>query len=115
MIHFSGNLKHDGGRIDLEVYLDGDQTVLRFGNSFTLRLEEDQLTRLCDVIMDALNAQRSQRRNAAKVVLDEAGEISMSDLQAAEDVFVQLGIDAREKLKAKRKSELWDPDDPANW
>ncbi len=115
MIHFSGNLKHDGGRIDLEVELDGDQTVLRFGSSFTLRLEEDQLTRLCDVITDTLNAQRSWRRSNAKSALDEADEISTSDLQAAEDVFMQLGIDAREKLKAKRKSELWDPNDPTNW
>ncbi len=115
MIHFSGNLKHDGGRYDLEVELDGDQTVIRFGSSFTLRLEEDQLTRLCDVITDTLNAQRSRRRRNTKAALDEADEISTSDLQAADDVFMQLGIDAREKLKAKRKSDMWDPNDPANW
>jgi len=114
MIHFSGNLKHDGGRYELEVEIDGNQTVLRFGNSFTLRLEEDQLTRLCDIVQDTLDTQREHRRLHDVPDL-EADEISMNDLQAAEDVFVQLGIDAREKLRSKRKSSMWDPNDPTNW
>ena len=31
-------IEHDGGKIGVEVEIDDDQSVIRFGNSFTLRL-----------------------------------------------------------------------------
>ena len=45
-------LKHDGGTHNLEVEIDDDQAVIRFGSSFTLRLNEYQLDNLRDILYE---------------------------------------------------------------
>ena len=58
-------LGHDGGKHNLEVEIDGDQAVIYFGSSFTLRLTEEQVDKLRDVLYDTsreLAANRYDRR-----------------------------------------------------
>ena len=45
-------LHHDGGAHNLEVEIDGEQAVLRFGASFTLRMTEAQIDKLRDILYD---------------------------------------------------------------
>lgn len=46
------NIKHDGGTHNLEVEIDGQQAVIRFGSSFTLRIAEDEVWKLRDILHD---------------------------------------------------------------
>ena len=90
---------------NLEVKIDGGQAVIRFGPSFTLRLDEDGVNQLTDVLADTLGCLRTVRREYT---------------QSAEDQMVQAGIDAREAVKQKKlspsqKGKDWDPTDPVNW
>ena len=80
-------LPHDGGTHNLEVEIDGGQAVIRFGSSFTLRLDEDGVNQLTDVLADTLGCLRTVRREYT---------------QSAEDQMVQAGIDAREAVKQKK-------------
>ena len=43
-------IKHDGGTCNLEVEIDNDQAVLRFGSSFTLRISAEEVWRLRDIL-----------------------------------------------------------------
>ena len=45
-------LHHDGGAHNLEVEVDGEQGVLRFGASFTLRMTETQIDELRSILYD---------------------------------------------------------------
>ena len=45
-------LKHADGTHNLEIEIDGDQAVIYFGSSFTLRLTEKQVDKLRDVLYD---------------------------------------------------------------
>ena len=45
-------LKHDGGKHNLEVEIDGQQAIIRFGSSFTLRIGEDEVWKLRDILHD---------------------------------------------------------------
>jgi hypothetical protein len=45
-------IKHDGGTHNVEVEVDGDQIVIRFGNSFTLRVDEVNADKLRELIHD---------------------------------------------------------------
>ena len=40
------NIKNDGGNHRVEIETDGDQAVVRFGSSFTLRVDESNLNKL---------------------------------------------------------------------
>jgi|LWDU01.1.fsa_nt_gi hypothetical protein len=44
------HINHDGGSLNLEVEVDGDQVVLRFGSGFTLRVDESNLNKLREQI-----------------------------------------------------------------
>ena len=92
-------LPHDGGAHNLEVEIDGDQAVIRFGSSFTLRLDEDSVSQLTDVLQDTLGCLRTVRREYAR---------------SAESQMIQAGIEAREAAK-ENKVKDWDPTDPVNW
>ena len=101
------NLQHSGGTHRVEIENQGDTSVIRFGASFTLRLDEKNLNRLVDTLQHELDHMRTARRNS----------------HTAEDDFVQAGIKAREALKAQRRNTLsaqqkvdvWNPNDPSNW
>ena len=107
-------ISHASGTHQLEVEIEGDEAVIRFGASFTLRMSETQVDALREVLHDTSRELCIRRR-------DVAG--ASSSAQTAESQMVQAGIDAREKIKAKRrvgKSEqksidIWDPQDPVNW
>jgi len=55
-------LKHDGGTHRLEIEIEGDQAVVRFGKSFTLRLDEKGIESLADIFQDTLGELRDVRR-----------------------------------------------------
>ena len=83
-------LKHDGGVHNLEVEVDGEQAVIRFGASFTLRLDEKSVDHLRDILYDVsreLGAQRYDRKYAERLAEIEVEEISDEDLEAAAEVF----------------------------
>jgi hypothetical protein len=47
------SIKHDGGTHNVEIEIDGDQVVIRFGASFTLRVDEENAWKLRDLMHDA--------------------------------------------------------------
>jgi hypothetical protein len=47
------DIKHDGGIHNVEIEIDGDQAVIRFGSSFTLRIDEANVWKLREMIHDA--------------------------------------------------------------
>jgi hypothetical protein len=47
------DIKHDGGSHNVEIEIDGDQAVIRFGASFTLRIDEKNVWKLRDILHDA--------------------------------------------------------------
>tara|TARA_B100000214_G_scaffold290303_1_gene219997 strand:- start:2399 stop:2761 length:363 start_codon:yes stop_codon:yes gene_type:complete len=113
-------LKHDGGNHRVEIENQGDTTVIRFGASFTLRLDEENLNNLQMHLASAAREMCIERRDTSGVY-SEADEIGHEDLEAASEVMqslememVQAGIDAREALKQKRIQEF-NPNDPVNW
>jgi hypothetical protein len=46
-------IKHDGGNYNVEVETEGSQVVIRFGASFTLRVDETNAWKLRDIMHDA--------------------------------------------------------------
>jgi len=122
MIHYSGKLKHVDGSHDLEVELDGNQAVIRFGASFTLRLNEGQLVNLGQVIESTTRELCIERRNT---VFNESDEISLEDLEAAEEMYHAVN-NVMDKMTdqmmkgptttvVEEKIEDWNPNDPSNW
>jgi hypothetical protein len=98
-------LKHDGGNHRVEIENQGDTTVIRFGASFTLRLDEENLNNLQMHLASAAREMCIERRDTIGVYDREIN---------AESEMVQAGIDAREALKQKRIREF-NPNDPVNW
>lgn len=98
-------LKHDGGTHRVMIENQGDTTLVRFGASFTLRLNEENLNKLQHHLAEAARDMCIERRDTSGVYDREVN---------AESEMVQTGIDAREKLKQKRIREF-DPNDPVNW
>ncbi len=106
------NLKHDGGNHRVEIENQGDTTVIRFGASFTLRLDEENLNNLQMHLASAVREMCIERRDTSDVYDREIN---------AESEMVQAGIDAREALKVRRMMKGtaspgdWNPSDPTNW
>lgn len=55
------NIKHDGGTHRVEIERDGDQAVVRFGASFTLRVDEKNLNKLRLALHDTALDMMQQR------------------------------------------------------
>jgi hypothetical protein len=53
MTTFRNSIKHDGGTHNVVINVENDQLVLRFGSSFTLRVDEKNADRLRDLLYDA--------------------------------------------------------------
>ena len=99
------DIRHDGGTHRVEVELDGDQCVIRFGASFTLRVNEANLNTLRELIHDA-----------ARDMANQQSDLTVTQHYSSEADFIQAGIDAREQLKAKASvGQDYNPNDPANW
>ena len=84
-------LKHGGGTYNVEIETEGDQAVIYFGASFTLRLDEANIDKLRRALHDA-----SIRLATREYTADNPSE------ERAENKFIQDGINAREKLKSIR-------------
>ena len=103
-------LKHDGGTHRVMIENQGDTTLISFGASFTLRLDEENLNKLREHIHNAARDMCIERRDTTGIYTDNL-----------EEDFIQAGIDAREALKAQRMMKGtatpvdWNPNDPANW
>ena len=117
-------IQHDGGTHEVSVETEGDQCVIKFGGSFTLRVDETNLNKLREMIHNASRDLTIERRDTTGVCAAKAWAWESSDQEVnAENEMVQAGICAREQLKAQRCSErsdqqkvdVWDPNDPANW
>jgi hypothetical protein len=106
------NIKHDGGTHEVSVETEYGQCVIKFGGSFTLRVDESNLSKLREMIHIAARDLTIERRDTSGA--RESNEISLTDLKAAEEVFIQAGINAREITKAKNR-DTYDPNDPVNW
>ena len=63
----SENIRHDGGTHRVEVEIEGDQCVIRFGSSFALRVNEANLNTLREMIHDAARDMAIERRDTAGV------------------------------------------------
>jgi hypothetical protein len=85
------NLKHDGGNHRVEIENMGDTCVIRFGASFTLRLDEENLLKLQMHLAGAVRDLCIERRDTT--------DLSGKKFIVAEEDFIQQGIDAREMSK----------------
>jgi len=119
MGQFNELIKHDGGTYDVEVDLEGDQAVIYFGPSFTLRLDESNIDKLRALLYEAgrgLAWNRSLRTLSCNMEQDTVELPRVHN--AAEDDFVQAGIDAREQQKLDRMMQgTASPitNDPIDW
>ena len=108
-------LQHGGGTHRVMIENQGDTTLISFGASFTLRLDEENLNKLREHIHNAARDMCIERRDTTGV-----GQVADHEINA-ENEMIQSGIDAREALKLRRmvKAEAahvdWNPNDPANW
>ena len=117
------DIRHDGGTHRVEVEIEGDQCVVRFGASFTLRVNEANLNTLRELIHDAARDMAIERRDTSGVCSSKSWAWETSDQEAnAENEMVQAGIDAREQLKTRRSEQQvhdvyddYNPNDPATW
>ena len=76
-------LHHDGGAHNLEVEVDGEQAVLRFGASFTLRMTEAQIDELRNILYDTsreLSVNQGNRLYAERLAEVEAARDSRLNL-----------------------------------
>jgi hypothetical protein len=118
MGQFNKSIKHDGGRYDVEVDIEGDQAVIYFGPSFTLRVDEGNLDNLRELLFEASRNLASNR--SAQRVCWATGETETDPSQhhTMEDEFIQVGIDAREQQKLDRMMQgTASPitNDPIDW
>jgi hypothetical protein len=122
------NIKHDGGVHDVSVETEYGQCVIKFGGSFTLRVDETNLDKLREMIYVASRDLAIESRDATEVCASKpwAWEVEDQEINSSlADEMIQAGIDAREKLKAIRRNEAmmkgislsggWNPNDPVNW
>jgi hypothetical protein len=82
-------LHHDGGAHNLEVEVDGEQAVLRFGASFTLRMTETQIDELRNILYDAsreLSINQGNRLYAERLAEVEAARDSRLNLAQCSEV-----------------------------
>lgn len=124
MTVFNNTIKHDGGTHDVEVKVDGDQLVIRFGSSFTLRVDEKNADKLRELLYDGARELTIARRNTSGVY-SEAEEISQEDLEAAQDMYDAINSKMDEMTDQmmngpitttiKNKLHDWNPNDPSNW
>jgi hypothetical protein len=112
------DIRHDGGTHRVEVEIEGDQCVIRFGASFTLRVNEANLNTLREMIHDAVRDMAIERRDTSGACSSKAWAWEASDQEVnSESEMIHHGIDAREKKKAQAAAldANWNPNDPANW
>jgi hypothetical protein len=116
-MNWRDRIKHDGGTHNVEVTVQGDDAVICFGASFTLRVDEENLDKLRELLFEA---SRNLASNSSVGVCWATGESEANPSQHRnlEDEFIQAGIDAREQLKSERRMQgTASPvsNDPIDW
>mgnify|MGYP003659508073 FL=1 len=117
--NYSTELAHVDGEHNLEIAIEGDQAVIRFGSSFTLRMNETQVDALRDILYEA-----ARHMALVRPIVD----VEYPGFTAVEDYFIDQGIKASETIKAMRNirqdrqiscddfdRDDWDANDPRNW
>lgn len=105
------NIRHDGGTHRVEIETEGGQCVIRFGASFTLRVDAQELDKLREMLHTA----------SVDLMLDvEPTDLTGRTFSISEDDFISEGIKAREEVKESKRSpqqdiDMWAPNDPVNW
>jgi len=85
-------LKHADGYHNLEVEIDGEQSVIRFGSSFTLRLDEESIDQLRNILYDVsrdLCINRSNREHAeaaSELLRSEQQQVDLWDLPENDEI-----------------------------
>ena len=100
---------------EITVSVDTHEMItLKIGMSCTIRTDETGV----------LDLQHALERALEKISeIEEAKRTEEEYQRSAEAQMVQAGMDAREKIKAKKRLDLseqqrvdvWDPQDPVNW
>ena len=122
MTLFEDHIEHDGGTHSVEVELECDQAVIRFGSSFTLRVDEGNLMKLRLLLHNAGRELAVERRDISDVQAHDLFDTDDSNLDetqfasSAESDMIERGIEAREMTKcATGLAAVWNPSDPTNW
>jgi len=121
MTIFEDRIRHDGGTHSVEVELDGSDAVIRFGASFTLRVDEGNLMKLRALLNTAGDQLAIERRDTSGVQAHDLFELDETEIaedqfgSSAEANMIQHGIDAREMMKGTTDTGVWNPNDPSNW
>ena len=116
-MNWKDRIKHDSGTHNVEVAVQGDDAVIHFGASFTLRVDEENLDKLRELLFEASRNLASNRSMGACWATGET-EANPSQHRNLADEFIQAGIDAREQLKAGRMMQgTASPvsNDPIDW
>jgi hypothetical protein len=100
------DIQHDGGTHEVSVETERDQCVIKFGGSFTLRVDEKNLNKLREMIHVAARDITIERRDTT--------DLNGKSFLVSEDDFIDAGISAREQSKSA-KHAAWNPNDPSNW
>jgi hypothetical protein len=96
------HIRHDGGSLNLEVEVDGDQVVLRFGSSFTLRVDESNLNKLREQIHLAARELTIKRRNLT--------DLEGKRFQVPKSHFIQEKSSERESPKQLKRTKQQEVD-----
>tara|TARA_B100000029_G_scaffold322746_1_gene315120 strand:+ start:1138 stop:1470 length:333 start_codon:yes stop_codon:yes gene_type:complete len=103
-------LKHDGGTHRVEIENQGDTCVIRFGASFTLRLDEENLNKLREHIHGAACDMQHQRPRSFQVGKDYLEE----DLIHA-GIDAEVNAETQNERSEQQNHDVWSPNDPVNW
>jgi len=112
---YSTELPHVDGVHDLEIEIEGEQAVIRFGSSFTLRMTEDQVDNLRDILYNTSRHMGLVRPVHTDVVQET---LPSQPRSWEEDIFIEEGIRAREQQKLDRMMQgTASPitNDPIDW
>jgi|18_taG_2_1085343.scaffolds.fasta_scaffold00439_28 hypothetical protein len=101
-------IEHDGGVTTVETETDGHAVTIYFGSSYTLRLDEENVDKLRDVLYEASRDLRLEWN----ALMSDADSASDEELEAAGTLHIRgpsaLGND-------EKPTEPWVDNDPVNW
>ena len=107
-VQFS-DIQHDGGTHEVSVETEGDQCVIKFGGSFTLRVDEVNLSKLREMIHIAVRDLTIERR-------DTSGIQSVAEIEKlAERLDQETNTEKEQKRTDQQTHDVWLPNDPVNW
>jgi hypothetical protein len=107
-------IEHDGGVTTVETETDGHAVTIYFGSSYTLRLDEENVDKLRDVLYEASrdlrlewNARMTEENCAQRALMSDADSASDEELEAADEIL--------KSQTDEQTAETWADNDPVNW